>query len=1164
MLKPNRLKSFFFLYSIFTLLFFFNKIFPQEKSYVKTYSFTYDVRDSIYQLNDRFILRSSLKIYSDTLLLINKKDYLYDPKNNLIKFLPPFISTLDTLKSPVIKIQYSTLPYNFKQEYKHRELIEVKDTNNKAIIKSVEISTDDYLKNILSEGIQTSGSLVRGFTVGTNRELMLSSGFRMQMSGKLSEDIDISAALTDENTPIQPEGNTQTLQEVDKVYIEMKTKNLSGTLGDFNLELRQGEFSKINRKLQGVLGTAKYESGSVQSNLLLSGAISKGKYHTNYFNGIEGMQGPYRLTGKNFERNIIIVAGTERVYVDGELMKRGDDNDYIIDYATAELTFSPRRLINGNSRIVVDFEYTDRQYVRNFFATNSSASILGNKVVASGTFIYEADDQTSPIDLVLTDQEKEILKNAGDLREKTMQESALNVGKGKGQYVKKDTLIDGTLKQIYIFAPNDSLAEYVVSFTYVGENQGDYQKIAAGNFKYVGSGRGNYLPVKFLPLPQRQNLIGLSINSKPLNDINIFTELALSNYDANRFSSFDDGDNNGKAFNYFVQYTPENLNLFKVAFGKLDVKLGQRFIDNKFRSIDRINIVEYNRKWNLPSDEQNQEKTTELNLIYQPVKTISVGSNFGIIKKGLNFSSNRYEGSVSILEKSLPKTNYRFEYIKSEEKVLLEKGKWLRQLFNTEYNYKVLNTSIKYEMEDKSVVDIFGKNRAGSFRFFEYAPRISIGSILNTDLSFEYRFRRNYHLLNNLLKKESDAFTQIYSLNTSPVGNFYNNVELTLRRKNYTQEFRSISGGNNETVLIRWLARYVSYSRAIETDWLYNVSTQKSAKLERVFQKVQKGNGSYIYLGDLDSNGIATEDEFRPTRYDGDYIVITLPSEALYPVIDFKLNYRFKVTFSKMFNPQNILYKILSPLSTETFWRVEEKNSTHDKNEIYLMNFKYFLNDEWTIFGINSIQQDVYLFENNENVNLRFRFNQRKGLSKFSLSSEKSYYRERNVRLRWQLVKEIMNTIEYENKIDRMSADIHNYRVRNITGNFLSSDWVYKPDRRMDIGFKIRIGKQENLFQDKQDVSYINTQNVRVSYSFYEKGVIRGEVNREEVSLEGIGKIIPYELTEGRIIGRTYLWRLGVDYRITQFIQTSVGYDGRKEGKEKIINQFRGEVRAFF
>ena len=146
---------------------------------------------------------------------------------------------------------------------------------------------------------ESNGTLLRGFSLGTNKDLSVNSGLRLQLSGKLSKDITIVAALTDENTPIQPEGNTERLEELDKVFIQIKHKIGTATFGDYELKTDVGEFGRIDRKLQGVIGKVNLENYS--GSIAIAGA--RGKFNTMQFNGIDGVQGPYRLHGVNNEND---------------------------------------------------------------------------------------------------------------------------------------------------------------------------------------------------------------------------------------------------------------------------------------------------------------------------------------------------------------------------------------------------------------------------------------------------------------------------------------------------------------------------------------------------------------------------------------------------------------------------------------------------------------------------------------------------------------------------------------------------------------------------------------------------------------------------------------------------------------------------------------------
>jgi hypothetical protein len=46
------------------------------------------------------------------------------------------------------------------------------------------------------------------------------------------------------------------------------------------------------------------------------------------FTGVEGSQGPYKLKGQNGELYVLVISGSERVYVNGLLLERGENNDY--------------------------------------------------------------------------------------------------------------------------------------------------------------------------------------------------------------------------------------------------------------------------------------------------------------------------------------------------------------------------------------------------------------------------------------------------------------------------------------------------------------------------------------------------------------------------------------------------------------------------------------------------------------------------------------------------------------------------------------------------------------------------------------------------------------------------------------------------------------------
>jgi hypothetical protein len=138
----------------------------------------------------------------------------------------------------------------------------------------------------------------------------------MELSGEVVEGVDLRAVLTDENTPILPEGTTQRLSEIDRVFIEVTSRRGSAQLGDFDFTLAASEFAQFNRKLQGakVRGSIPGGNGLVSgAEVVVAGATSRGTYRSQTLSAIDGVQGPYRLEGEAGERFILVVPGTEEV-----------------------------------------------------------------------------------------------------------------------------------------------------------------------------------------------------------------------------------------------------------------------------------------------------------------------------------------------------------------------------------------------------------------------------------------------------------------------------------------------------------------------------------------------------------------------------------------------------------------------------------------------------------------------------------------------------------------------------------------------------------------------------------------------------------------------------------------------------------------------------------
>ncbi|MFK7932089.1 MAG: hypothetical protein AB8G22_01185, partial [Saprospiraceae bacterium] len=314
------------------------------------------------QLDSLTVVESSLKIW------VAKEDRRYLQDTSYLKATDYILINNELFFNENLKTQFAdsqkftakfrVLPYNLSATYAHLDSTNAKMNERGQIIG---ITYDPYAQDprtIDVDGLNYNGSFARGISFGNNQNLVLNSSFNLQLAGDIGDGIEVVAAITDENIPLQPEGNTQQLQEFDKIFIQLKKDDNQLTAGDYELRRPNSYFLNYYKRLQGATLSNRSEVlPNAFINTKASVAVSRGRFARNIITAIEGNQGPYKLRGAAGERFIIALAGTEKVFLDGVLMTRGLEQDYIIDYNRAEVTFTNKRLITKDVRIIVEFEY---------------------------------------------------------------------------------------------------------------------------------------------------------------------------------------------------------------------------------------------------------------------------------------------------------------------------------------------------------------------------------------------------------------------------------------------------------------------------------------------------------------------------------------------------------------------------------------------------------------------------------------------------------------------------------------------------------------------------------------------------------------------------------------------------------------------------------------
>lgn len=1093
-----------------------------------------DTSERTYALNDSLLVPGRETVHADSLLLVRDLDYRMDYLDGILKLA----RSLPT--GTRLKVRYEKFPFALRRHYFRRPLVYAKDEDESA--NGSGDRTPVYRpksEDLFASRLRKNGSLIRGISVGTNQGLRVDSGLRMQISGQLTDDVEVVASLTDQNTPIQPEGNTQSLQEIDKVFVQIKSPNVEATLGDYNLHLQGTEFTRYSRKLQGVMGTATYDNWKVTA----SGAVSRGQFTTNQFLGQEGNQGPYQLRGQNGEINIIVLAGTERVWVDGELMTRGENNDYVIEYGNGQITFTRNRLITADSRITVDFQYSDESFQRNLWGFRGETTLLGDKLALQTTYLRESDDKDNPLNLNLTGEFLGALEAAGDTVAVIPGDTL--VGPGRGNYIR-----DSTGVFIYV-GPN--AGDYNVSFTFIGDNQGAYRNIGFGRFEYVGEQQGDYSPVIRLPSAQRHDMLGFNLNFAPASFLNLQSEMAFSQFDANLFSAKDDGDNQGVAYTLGLSMEPQAVSVGGFDLGRFSYQGKLRKKNTNFREIDRTTVPEFNRRWNLSGTFKNTAETIgEFEGTYEPISGWSLRGGLGRLTRADLFEANRWEVQTRLNRKGWPSVDYFVEFIDRDDRVLQETSRWLRQRGHAHFTYKLFKPIFDFEAETRT--DDRSQAPESGFRFDSYTGGLEITPSRRLSGTVKYNVRDDDRRAEGAFLPHSLSKTQTYTLTLNDLGGLSAAASYIHRNR----DFAADSLQDSRTDLAELRLHYAPGPGGVRGNLNYQISNTRVARQEEIFIRVEEGRGDFRF--DEDFN------EYVPDPF-GDFVRRLVNTNDFVPVIELRFRSALRLEPGRFLEDERDWYaRLLRPLSTETFVRIDEKTREQDVARIYLLDLSYFQNDTTTIFGSIDVRQDVHLWENSRAFSLRYRFRRRMETNnQFVDGGQERNVHEHGLRAIAELSQRVSSQIEFTYGEEDRLFDTPLRTDRKIRGYNASLDLVYRPRRQFDIGLKTELSLNRDVAPDPDTRANRISLIPRANYAISRRGRFRGEITWTRVLVSPADRLIPFELAEGFRAGTSFRWNFGFDYRISQNVQASLSYFGRSEPDRPTTQHIaKVEMRAFF
>lgn len=1063
-------------------------------------------------------------------------------KGNLI-FNKNYTKTTDTLT-----INYLKLPDYLTKEYTIYDQDRVVANEKGQSLYQIEVNNLKKVKPF--DGLNTAGSITRGITVGNNQNSVVNSNLDLQITGKISEKISLKASIQDSNLPLRNGGYSQKLTEFDQVFIELFSDKWNFRAGDLFLDNRKSKFLNFNKKVQGLSANFSFGKDENKTSVFANAAVVQGKYTKSNFVGQEGNQGPYKLRGDNGELFILVIPGSERVFVNGILKKLGENADYIIDYNAGEIKFTTQFPINSEMRIVIEYQYTDRNYTR--FVSYAGATHETKKWSLAGYVYSENDVKNQPIQQNLSTEQALILSNAGDDISLMNSQSTYQDSYSSNKILYKKTIISGI--EIFQYSNISTDVLYNVKFSLVGNNLGNYvlsNNSAIGKiYKYVapiaGVLQGNYEPTIRLNAPNQIQMATFLGKYNPSEKTILDYEVAISDYDKNLFSNINDNDNQGVAGKINFKQRLFSKKWYIESFGNF------QFVQNTFSTIERLFTIEFNRDWNLTTFSGNQsylvsgldfKLPTKGNLTYQYENlsfTESFSGNRHKVDGQFRFNNFTVQNNGSYLKSD--GNDSKSEFLRNEFQTRLHhKKNWIGNSFRLENNQETLKSTNKLS--------------ALSQKFTEYGAFVGKGDSTKVFVEIGFLKRSNDSLQNGFLKKVNQSDS--YYINSKIIKNDKNDLSIFLNYR--TLKFENPTLKNQNSLNSRLLHNGRFFNDLMQTITAFETVSGTIAQQEFTFLEVAPGMGVYLW-NDYNNNGIQELQEFEVSPFpdQAKYVRVFLPNQI------FIKTHQNKFSQSLILNPniwqnETGFKKILSFLYNQTSYLIDRKEIRNSDG----FNINPFKNSD-NLLGLNSsFRNSLYYNRGKQLHSITYNYLKNSTVNLLSMGSVESSSNSHQLQYAHLIQK--LWLLSFDGKTIQSTAKTENYASRDFEIKAYKIapkiSYLFNQNANWDLFYEYQ--KKQNiigielLIQNRfgTSFSFANDKKFNISgeFSLYENGFLGNEQSP-----------VAFQILEGLQAGKNTTWQLLLQKNLTQYLQLNLNYQGRKSENSQTIHTGSVQLRANF
>jgi hypothetical protein len=697
-----------------------------------------------------------------------------------------------------------------------------------------------------------------------------------------------------------------------------------------------------------------------------------------------------------------------------------------------------------------------------------------------------------------------------------------------------------------------------VNFTFVGEHNGDYiieTTLASGRvYRYIpetnGLKTGSYLPVVQLVAPEKLQIINAMASYSPGEKTLIKTELALSDNDQNLFSSIGDEENHGLGTK--LNWTQKIIDKKWKLLSNIDYE----YFSENFRSVERIRNVEFSRDWNIISElNEPRRKQQYINGGVQ-FRNDSIGSvlyNYEHLDLGNNYAGYRnslladlHFGGTSMYANASSMKNKNGVEDNSFDRIYTginhEFSKfWIGAKYNYEKNLRMRDNLMEIDQLSHSYSEMEGYT--------------GVGDSTKVYAEIGYNFRETDSLQGSVLGLVSKSNT--YFLRSRLVQNLNTDLAVFV---NY-RRVNNVNVPDESSLNARLSYRQKIFGDFIALQTLFETGSGTLPQQEFSYVEVEPGKGFYEWI-DFNDNGIQELDEFVVAQFQdkAQYVRVLLPSIYYLRTNLNKWSQSLNLNAASWRN-QDGIKKFLSHFANQTYFLIDVKTRREQEE----FNLNPFVSDSNDLLGLDqNFKNSLFYNRGMQRFSLVYSFlNFRKKTlysfgdqDVFSKTHQFQFIHKLGMYWLFDLTAGFSDNSSSSNSFSNRNYDLHNININP------KISYLYNQNTRLELFYTFKDKKNKMLNFEKLNMHVIGS-----NFQYAGKGSFSVNANANFYFNEFEGDTnspVAYQMLEGLQPGTNLTWLLGLQKRLTSFLDLNLNYFGRKSEDSNSIHTGNIQLRATF